>query len=364
MDETRCWSEDARRSARTETMDEAIRPGAALDATGYLAAPGFESQLLDELRDVIEVRERLILARGPTQAAYWAQNVWLRPLRIEIESIKDGARRLRAIQRNWALYSVAQHRRASLIRSELPWVSAKPLEFPAKAPSAPLGSFTLLDERTILASGACTSPFPNGEASFVEHKIGPPTRAYLKLWEAFALLGTWPASGERCLDAGCSPGGWTWALAQLGARVLSVDRAQLAPDVAEMPGVEYREGSAFSLQPQGEEPFDWIFSDVICYPERLLEWVRRWLASGKCRNFICTLKFQGRDHYGVIPEFAAIPGSRVLHLSSNKHELTWIRTDPRGKDDPASRDADLAKDRPSIELPSTTTALESPEART
>ena len=73
-----------------------------------------------------------------------------------------------------------------------------------------------------------------------------------------------------------------------------------------------------------EEPFDWIFSDVICYPERLLEWVTRWIASEKCSNFIVTLKFQGTEHYGVIPKFAALHGSHILHLSSNKHELTWI----------------------------------------
>jgi 23S rRNA (cytidine2498-2'-O)-methyltransferase len=40
------------------------------------------------------------------------------------------------------------------------------------------------------------------------------------------------------------------------------------------------------------------------------------------------LKFQGDDHYGVIRDFAAIPGGHVLHLSHNKHELTWMRLDP------------------------------------
>jgi 23S rRNA (cytidine2498-2'-O)-methyltransferase len=52
--------------------------------------------------------------------------------------------------------------------------------------------------------------------------------------------------------------------------------------------------------------------------------VKAWLDSGSCRSFVCTLKFQGSSHYEVIREFASVPGSRLLHLSHNKHELTWM----------------------------------------
>jgi 23S rRNA (cytidine2498-2'-O)-methyltransferase len=295
-----------------------------LDAAAYLAPEGFEAQLLAELNGVSLVHGRLALAAGPPQAAHWPQNVWLKPFRLSIRSVSDGARQLRAVQRNWALYSAVLHRRASLIQAQLPHVSFRPLEFPEPAPRAPLGSWTLLDERSILASAACTSPFPNGEAAFVEHKSGPPTRAYLKLFEALTLLGRRPQPGERCLDAGCSPGGWTWVLARLGADVLALDRAPLAADVAALPGVSYRRGSAFSLRPRDAGPFDWIFSDVVCYPERLFGWVEEWRQSGKCANFVVTVKFQGSGHYGPIRDFAAVPGSRLLHLSHNRHELTWM----------------------------------------
>ncbi|WP_457844104.1 SAM-dependent methyltransferase, partial [Staphylococcus aureus] len=78
------------------------------------------------------------------------------------------------------------------------------------APTAPLGSWTLLAPDRMLAAARCSSPFPNGEVGFIEDKAGPPNRAYLKLWEALVRLRRWPQPGERCLDLGASPGGWTY----------------------------------------------------------------------------------------------------------------------------------------------------------
>jgi 23S rRNA (cytidine2498-2'-O)-methyltransferase len=57
----------------------------------------------------------------------------------------------------------------------------------------------------------------------------------------------------------------------------------------------------------------------------LLGLVERWLAADTCRRFVCTLKFQGPTDHDTARRFAAIPGSRLLHLHNNKHELTWMR---------------------------------------
>jgi len=204
-------------------------------------------------------------------------------------------------------------------------VSAKPLVFGTPPPKAPLGSWTLLDANTVLAAPHCTSPFPNGEVHFVEDRTGPPSRAYLKLWEALTVIGERPGPGQVCLDLGSSPGGWSWALARLGARVISVDRAPLAPEVARLPGIEYIAESAFALDPSAIGPIDWLFSDVICYPLRLLSLVERWLAAATCRRLVCTIKFQGETDHATAARFAAIPGSQLRHLFHNKHELTWIK---------------------------------------
>ncbi|HVC54825.1 MAG TPA: SAM-dependent methyltransferase [Stellaceae bacterium] len=293
----------------------------------YLAPEGFVGELAQELGPVTFAVERLLVADGPPRAAAWAQNIWLDPRAITVASITDAARQLRAIQRNWAAYAPRHHRRAMLIQAQLPVVSAKPLAFGDPAPVAPLGSWTLIDPHTVLAAAHCSSPFRHGEVQFVEDRSGPPSRAYLKLWEALTVIGRRPGPGDTCVDLGASPGGWSWVLAQLGARVISVDKAPLAPEVAGLPAVTYRAESAFALDPAALGPVDWLFCDVVCYPARLLALVERWLAAGTCRHFVCTLKFQGATDHATAACFAALPGSTLRHLYHNKHELTWIKLD-------------------------------------
>jgi len=289
---------------------------------GYLAPQGFLPQLTEEIgSDAIETLGRLILA--PARPVAWAANRWEAPICIQIASIGDGAKKLRDIQRNWVLTPHLHHRRAALIEEKLPKVSAKPIVFGSPAPTAPLGSWMLIAPDTILASPRCSSPFPNGEVRFVEDKTAPPNRAYLKLWEFFTVTGEKPGAGQTCLDLGSSPGGWSWVLQGLGAKVISVDKAPLDPRVASLAGIEFRQASAFALEPAMVGPVDWLFSDVVCYPERLLTLVEKWRASGLARRFVCTLKFQTPTDFATMRRFAAIPGSRLMHLHNNKHELTW-----------------------------------------
>jgi 23S rRNA (cytidine2498-2'-O)-methyltransferase len=309
-------------------MDESAAPMAPI---GYLAPDGFLPELQKELGEAaLATYGRLVLARPPVSPVAWAANVWLEPQEIPISSIGDAAKKLRAIQRNWALYAHAHYRRAALIAEKLPKVSAKPLAFGAPAPAAPLGSWTLLAPDRMLASARCSSPFPNGEIQFIEDRAAPPSRAYLKLWELFTLLPERPRAGELCLDLGGSPGGWAWVLQSLGARVLSVDKAPLDASIAALPNIEFRRESAFALDPRTVGKVDWLFSDVICYPKRLLTLVKTWLASGLVRHFVCTIKFQGETDFDSMRELAAVPGSRLLHLHHNKHELTWVYPSRQG----------------------------------
>lgn len=307
-----------------------LEPCAVMSGTvGYLAPEGFLDELRTELgRAGAAVRAqhgRLLLTDGPAIRAAWAQDVWHDPRELPAPSIKQAAGHLKALQRNWALLPPERHyRRARLIAAQLPHVSFKPLAFPQAPPRAPLGGWTLLQPELMLAAPTTASPFPHGEVAFVEDRTTPPNRAYLKLWEALTVVDVRPQPGELCLDLGAAPGGWTWVLQMLGARVIAVDKAPLDPAIARLPGVEARRDSAFGLRPQHFQAVDWLCSDVVCYPARLLELVRRWLDAGRVRNFVCTLKFQGATDFDTQDAFAAIPGSRLMHLAHNKHELTWV----------------------------------------
>lgn len=297
--------------------------------TGYLAPEGLEDYVRADAGKVIAEYGRLIVGRGGPKVSIWAENIWYDPQMLRIESIADAARQLRALQRNWVVLPNLLHRRASLIQEQLPHVSAKPLAFPAAPPSAPLGSWTLIDKDTILAATRCSSPFPNGAPQFVERKSGPPSRAYLKLWELFTRIGYLPAAPGRCLDLGAAPGGWTWVLTELGLEVVAVDRAPLDPALTAKKTVTALQRNAFSVKPLELGRFDWVFSDVICYPDKLFEFVEGWMREVPDQSFVCTIKLQGAADPRTIARFADVPGSTIMHLHENKHELTWVR---RGRD--------------------------------
>ena len=262
---------------------------------------------------------------------YWARTVMLEPFIVKFNSIGEAAGELKKLQRNWAPYQYTCFRRAQLIQEKLPYINLKERSFPVKIPSSPMGLWTLIDEHTMIASAATTSTLPAGTLHFIEDHENPPSRAYLKIQESLTMAnilnGTeFPAAGQRCFEAGACPGGWTWVLVGLGASVYAVDRAPLADSLMKNPLVTFQAHDAFTLKPEEIGSVDWVFSDVICYPERLLEWINKWLAYKSDLNMICTIKMQGEINWPLIQEFADIPGSRIMHLNYNKHELTWIHT--------------------------------------
>jgi len=301
----------------------------------YQVIPGFEDHLNIELSNaglLYPGTDLYHIQEPPTQKIFWHQNCWLEPFRLEFSSINEASAVLRNIQRNWSACLLTLFRRGALITSKLPPISSKPRPFPWEMGNSPVGIWTLLNEHTIIASARCSSPFPNGIIKFTEDKEEPPSRAYLKLWEILTRLRKRPASGERCLDAGASPGSWSWALARLGANVIAVDKAPLEERIAVLPNVEYIRRDVFTMKPEDIGSIDWLFCDVACYPPRLYDWIEKWLVSGLCRNFVCTIKMQGTANskqsnsaidFKTPRRFAEIPGSEVVHLYHNKHELTW-----------------------------------------
>ena len=299
--------------------------------TGYLAAPGFLKELCAELGAHQSVYDDLVIVNGPVQPTVWARNVWQDVRKIEFKSIGEATRQLRALGLRWNYHEYqhptqSNHRRAALISEGLVSPKFAPLRFSQDVmPSKALGSWAMISEGEILASSKCSATTPDGDITFVEDKALPPTRAYLKLWEAFTRIGAAPLKGSHCIDLGSCPGGWSWVLATLGSHVTSVDKAPLDPEIAKMPLINFLKTSAFGLSPKDFSKMDWVFSDVICQPEKLLDLVLAWMKVFPDANYVCTIKLMGETDHEVVQKFQQIPNSKVVHLTHNKHELTWIR---------------------------------------
>ena len=222
--------------------------------TAYLAAEGFADQLQEELRRagaaVTRRHERLFVCDGPAIAAAWAANIWHDCVELPVASIGSAAKALRDIQRNWAMYAPLHHRRAALIQERLPHVSAKPVVFPGRGADRaarvmdPAGARPAAGRGALQLALSPTARWPSSRTR--PARPTAPTSSSGRRWCGSAA-GRRP--GERCLDLGASPGGWTWVLARLGADVIAVDKAPLDPKVAAMPGVEWRGESAFALEP-------------------------------------------------------------------------------------------------------------------
>ena len=291
-------------------------------ASAYIAPSGRNRELKEEVKKVVFEKDSFLLSSLPARKSYWAQNVWYDPKIHKIESIKKAADFLRSLQRNWWHHPLSNIRRTKLIQDSLPAIKHAPLPFPTQLQERELGSFALLSEDELIYSTKCQSNMPNGEYLFVSPDYETPSEAYLKVWEALTRIGKVPTAKDFCIDLGSCPGSWTQAILALGARVASVDTAPL--EIEASPRLEFLKKDAFKLNPSEFENPNWIFSDIICYPEKLLALAKEWKKIHPNANFVFTIKFQGKWDRVCVEKFRQIPNSNVVHLFNNKHELCWI----------------------------------------
>jgi 23S rRNA (cytidine2498-2'-O)-methyltransferase len=295
----------------------------------YVAKPAYLKELVAELGQATHVANDLVFSPVVMANVCFALDAWLNPTIVHFASISEAVKILRQAGKYWYLHPIEQIRRSRLIEAELRKCPPLAREFPLIDPVPTIGCFTLLDKNTLVFSTTRWKKWPGGVCHFVEDKLNPPNRAYLKLWEALTLLERLPAKGETAYDLGASPGGWTYVMQALGANVTAVDKAVLSPHIASLADVHFLQQSAFALDPfKLQQPIDWVLSDIACYPERCLDLVKRWIASGNAKQIIFTIKLQGETNLAMLEQFKSIPGARVLHLYHNKHEATFIYPAP------------------------------------
>ncbi|MBF0107963.1 MAG: 23S rRNA (cytidine(2498)-2'-O)-methyltransferase RlmM [Magnetococcales bacterium] len=121
--------------------------------------------------------------------------------------------------------------------------------------------------------------------------VASPSRSALKLEEALVgLVGAemTPREGQKAIDLGAAPGGWTWAMARRGVSVTAVDRGALAAHVRNLPGVQHLREDGFRFKPP--VAVDWLLCDIVDQPRRVADLVARWAGLGWCRWSIFNLK--------------------------------------------------------------------------
>jgi hypothetical protein len=181
-----------------------------------------------------------------------------------------------------------------------------------------------------------------------------PTSAYRKLMEAFECMRIRPEPFKsHAVDLGACPGGWTSVLRMLDCHVVSVDRSKLDPVLMNDDMVEFVKGDAFAFAPtaaptataattttsnnrpspteEGVAPeHTWMVSDVIAYPERVIELLERWCGGRWAKYLIVTMKFQGDkpalddlDHAIDVVESHGYH-CRAKHFFNNKNEVTLM----------------------------------------
>ena len=161
-----------------------------------------------------------------------------------------------------------------------------------------------------------------------------PSRSFLKVEEAYAVLGQAPTAGETVADLGAAPGGWSFSAARRGARVIAVDNGPLKGGARDHPLIEHAPVDAFRFRPPAGQRFDWLFCDLIENPERVLtEILLPWLVKRWCRRFVVNLKTGKADPVRLARELRrpgpASPLShcaefRVRHLYHDREEITCV----------------------------------------
>ena len=158
-----------------------------------------------------------------------------------------------------------------------------------------------------------------------------PSRSYLKIEEAFDLMRVEPRRGERAVDLGAAPGGWTHALLKRGCAVLAVDRGPLKLKSAEdrRASVAHVRRDGVSYEPPRHWlPVDWLVSDMLVPPGKTLGMLRRWVEGRWMRRFVVNVKLPQDHPFPVLQPIEQFlretPGLvfRIRQLYHDRREVT------------------------------------------
>ncbi len=159
-----------------------------------------------------------------------------------------------------------------------------------------------------------------------------PSRSYLKVEEAYHILGRTPAESQTVADLGAAPGGWSFSAAEHGARVFAIDNGPLKGGAKDHPRIVHLKEDAYRYRPEPGTTLDWLFCDVVDNPYSILDVITRWLENRWCRAFVVNLKFGRHDPVAVLahaagPKSPLRPHCKTFyarHLYHDREEITLV----------------------------------------
>ncbi len=173
-------------------------------------------------------------------------------------------------------------------------------------------------------------PYPGGE-NRMKLDSQSPSRSYLKLAEAVSRMGIKPGKGQKVVDLGAAPGGWSFYMLKQGCRVVAVDRGALKIKKGQgLPGTLIKvdgDGLLFSLE-EGEPPYDWLLCDMLCPPRQTLQLLDKWIVNRWMKHFVVNFKLPQKNPIALVEgiqdmmERMAVPGYYIKQLYHDRDEIT------------------------------------------
>lgn len=189
------------------------------------------------------------------------------------------------------------------------------------------------------------SPFPGGDPQFILPNEAP-SRAYLKIQEAFEYFNPNINPADVVVEIGSAPGGGSLAMLQKGLIVHGIDPSpadrQHAPIVAKHSNFRHIRSFVERIdRSQLPEKIDWIVCDANMQPDELIPSISR-LARGMkstLKGIFMTLKFNDSNWKKVsslqdyLNQLSNIGLSEITakQLSSNRQEVTAFGLTAFGK---------------------------------
>ncbi len=167
-----------------------------------------------------------------------------------------------------------------------------------------------------------------------------PSRSTMKLSEAFMVLleegerDTILRAGQRAVDLGAAPGGWTWQLVGRGLRVTAIDNGPMRDTVMATEMVQHLKADGFTWRPQ--RPVDWMVCDMVEQPSRIASLMADWIGTGRCRYTIFNLKLPMKRRLEAVEQCRELIRKRlksvgpydlrIKHLYHDREEVTAFLT--------------------------------------